>query len=62
MFLFIIQITLKEEPSVTSPTATPNVENAFSSNDTNQEKSHIIGVRNTTAKRTGVSEDNLHDE
>lgn len=54
MFYFVIQIIAKEE-SITSPTAMPNVDNAFSSNDTNQEKSHIIGVRNTSAKRTGVS-------
>ncbi|KAK7604580.1 hypothetical protein V9T40_005766 [Parthenolecanium corni] len=47
------KIIAKEE-SITSPTAMPNVDNAFSSNDTNQEKSHIIGVRNTSAKRTGL--------
>lgn len=44
------KITLKESISNT-PTIAPSVENAFSAN-TNNEKSHIIGVRSTTAKRS----------
>ncbi|XP_065201233.1 ADP-ribosylation factor GTPase-activating protein 2 isoform X2 [Planococcus citri] len=44
------QINLNESIS-NAPTIAPSVENAFSSN-INTEKSHIIGVRSTTAKRS----------
>lgn len=33
----------------------PNVENAFSTNNANSEKLHIIGVRNAGPKRSTVS-------
>ncbi|XP_065201232.1 ADP-ribosylation factor GTPase-activating protein 2 isoform X1 [Planococcus citri] len=44
------KINLNESIS-NAPTIAPSVENAFSSN-INTEKSHIIGVRSTTAKRS----------
>ncbi|XKL64046.1 hypothetical protein PGB90_004132 [Kerria lacca] len=43
-----------EEVLSSAPTLVPNVENAFSANDAGSEKAHIIGIRNSTSKRSSL--------